>query len=132
MHSLFGFRMTEETPSLHVLDVDSIQIHHETAKSLQINPNLLTETGKEGAEIEHLAYSGQSMAVFTSGGDSSGMNSAVRSVVRMGLYLGCKVYLIYEGYQGMIDGGDNIREADWNAVSDIIQRGGTIVSSLTL
>lgn len=49
------------------------------------------------------------------------MNSAVRSVVRMGLYLGCKVYLIYEGYQGMIDGGDNIKEADWNTVSDIIQ-----------
>ncbi|KAI6191356.1 ATP-dependent 6-phosphofructokinase [Aphelenchoides bicaudatus] len=47
----------------------------------------------------------------------------------MGLYLGCKVYLIYEGYQGMIDGGDNIREADWNTVSDIIQRGGTIIGS---
>lgn len=57
------------------------------------------------------------------------MNSAVRSVVRMGLYLGCKVYLIYEGYQGMIDGADYIREADWNTVSDIIQRGGTIIGS---
>ncbi len=57
------------------------------------------------------------------------MNSAVRSVVRMGLYLGCRVYFIYEGYQGMVDGGDNIREADWNAVSDIIQKGGTIIGS---
>ena len=56
-----------------------------------------------------------------------GMNPAVRSVVRMGLYLGCKVYFIYEGYQGMVDGGDNIREADWNSVSDIIQQGGTII-----
>lgn len=57
------------------------------------------------------------------------MNSAVRSVVRIGIYLGCNVYFIYEGYQGMVDGGDNIREADWNLVSDIIQRGGTIIGS---
>lgn len=58
-----------------------------------------------------------------------GMNSAIRSVVRMGLYLGCQVYFIYEGYQGMVDGGDNIRKADWNSVSDIIQKGGTIIGS---
>lgn len=51
-----------------------------------------------------------------------GMNSAVRSVVRMGIYLGCRVFFISEGYQGMVDGGDNIREADWNSVSDIIQK----------
>lgn len=54
------------------------------------------------------------------------MNAAVRSVVRMGLYLGCEVYFINEGYQGMVDGGDNIKKADWNSVSDIIQRGGFI------
>ncbi|PIO76394.1 putative 6-phosphofructokinase [Teladorsagia circumcincta] len=50
------------------------------------------------------------------------MNSAVRSVVRMGIYLGCKVFFINEGYQGMVDGGDNIVEASWNSVSDIIQK----------
>jgi 6-phosphofructokinase 1 len=54
------------------------------------------------------------------------MNAAVRSCVRMGLYFGCTVYCIHEGYQGMIDGGTMITEADWNAVSDIIQRGGTM------
>jgi 6-phosphofructokinase 1 len=57
------------------------------------------------------------------------MNGAVRSVVRMGLYLGCRVYFIREGYQGMVDGGDNICEANWNSVSDIIQKGGTIIGS---
>lgn len=41
------------------------------------------------------------------------MNAAVRAVVRFGLYLGCKVYFIKEGYQGMVDGGDNIQEATW-------------------
>ena len=50
------------------------------------------------------------------------MNAAVRAVVRMGLYLGCKVYFIQEGYQGMVDGGDNIVEAYWASVSSIIHK----------
>ncbi|KAK0404679.1 hypothetical protein QR680_017568 [Steinernema hermaphroditum] len=91
--------------------------------------SIVPVVGKEGADIERLLYKGRCMAVLTSGGDSQGMNSAVRAVVRMGLYLGCKVYCIHEGYQGMVDGGDFIREADWNSVSDIIQRGGTIIGS---
>ena len=40
-------------------------------------------------------------------------------VIRFGIYLGCKVYFIREGYQGMVDGGDCIVEADWAAVSGI-------------
>lgn len=57
------------------------------------------------------------------------MNSAVRSVVRTGLYFGCRVFFIKEGYEGMVQGGDNIVEASWNSVSDIIQWGGTIIGS---
>ncbi|EHH18852.1 6-phosphofructokinase type C [Macaca mulatta] len=49
------------------------------------------------------------------------MNAAVRAVVRMGIYVGAKVYFIYEGYQGMVDGGANIAEADWESVSSILQ-----------
>ncbi|CAI4220722.1 unnamed protein product, partial [Auanema sp. JU1783] len=85
--------------------------------------------GKEGTDIVFNQYKGRGVAVFTSGGDSQGMNSAVRSVARMGIYLGCKVYFIHEGYQGMVDGGEYIVQADWNSVSDIIQRGGTIIGS---
>ena len=59
--------------------------------------------------ISRIFFAG--IAVFTSGGDSQGMNAAVRAVVRFGLYLGCKVYFIREGYQGMVDGGENIEEA---------------------
>jgi 6-phosphofructokinase 1 len=51
-----------------------------------------------------------------------GMNAAVRAVVRMGLYLGCRVYFINEGYQGMVDGGDHIEEATWVSVSGIIHQ----------
>merc|ERR1719508_470194 len=57
------------------------------------------------------------------------MNAAVRAVVRFGIYLGCKVYFIREGYQGMVDGGACIVEADWASVSGIIHRGGTVIGS---
>uniref|UniRef100_A0A4W6G7I2 ATP-dependent 6-phosphofructokinase n=1 Tax=Lates calcarifer TaxID=8187 RepID=A0A4W6G7I2_LATCA len=59
----------------------------------------------------------------------SGMNAAVRAVVRMGLYVGAKVYFIHEGYQGMVDGGENIREATWESVSSMLQVGGTVIGS---
>jgi len=72
---------------------------------------------------------GKCIGVLTSGGDSQGMNAAVRAVVRFGIYLGCKMYFIKEGYQGMIDGGDHIVEADWASVSGIIHRGGTVIGS---
>jgi 6-phosphofructokinase 1 len=43
--------------------------------------------------------------------------------------LGCKVYFIKEGYQGLVDGGKNIVEAKWESVSGIINKGGTIIGS---
>ncbi|XP_031355986.1 ATP-dependent 6-phosphofructokinase isoform X1 [Photinus pyralis] len=79
--------------------------------------------------IERGAHKGKGIAVFTSGGDSQGMNAAVRAVVRMSIYLGCKVYFIKEGYQGMVDGGANIVEAVWSSVSSIIHLGGTTIGS---
>uniref|UniRef100_A0A8D0CUV0 Phosphofructokinase, platelet n=1 Tax=Sander lucioperca TaxID=283035 RepID=A0A8D0CUV0_SANLU len=57
------------------------------------------------------------------------MNAAVRAVVRMGIYVGAKVYFIHEGYQGMVDGGDNIKEATWESVSSMLQVGGTVIGS---
>lgn len=73
--------------------------------------------------IEKGKYRGHSLGLFTSGGDAPGMNSAVRAVVRAGLYLGCHVFFIHEGYQGMVDGGNYIKEATWDSVSSIIQKG---------
>uniref|UniRef100_A0A674NGC8 ATP-dependent 6-phosphofructokinase n=1 Tax=Takifugu rubripes TaxID=31033 RepID=A0A674NGC8_TAKRU len=79
--------------------------------------------------FENLSGAGKAIAVLTSGGDAQGMNAAVRAVVRMGLYVGAKVYFIHEGYQGMVDGGDNIREASWESVSSMLQVGGTVIGS---
>lgn len=67
------------------------------------------------------------IAVLTSGGDSQGMNAAVRAVVRSGLYHGLEVYGIQRGYQGLLN--NDIRPMDLRSVGDIIQRGGTILQS---
>jgi 6-phosphofructokinase 1 len=69
------------------------------------------------------------IGVLTSGGDSPGMNAAVRAVVRMGIFCGAKVFFIREGYQGLVDGGSNIELAKWSKVSNIIQIGGTVIGS---
>ncbi|XP_074478759.1 ATP-dependent 6-phosphofructokinase, platelet type isoform X3 [Sebastes fasciatus] len=79
--------------------------------------------------FENLSGAGKAIAVLTSGGDAQGMNAAVRAVVRMGLYVGAKVYFIHEGYQGMVDGGENIVEATWESVSSMLQVGGTVIGS---
>ncbi|MCI0397250.1 MAG: 6-phosphofructokinase [Chloroflexi bacterium] len=69
------------------------------------------------------------IGVFTSGGDAQGMNAAVRAVVRFALNQGVEVYAIYEGYQGMVDGGDRIRPIGWSDVGGILHQGGTVIGS---
>jgi len=68
-----------------------------------------------------------SLAVLCSGGDSPGMNPAVRAVVRTAIGLGIEVFGIYRGYSGLLEG--NIRRLSLSSVSNIIQRGGTILDS---
>ncbi|QKS72037.1 6-phosphofructokinase [Paenalkalicoccus suaedae] len=63
------------------------------------------------------------IGVLTSGGDSPGMNAAIRAVVRKAIYHGLEVYGIYYGYQGLING--DIEKLELGSVGDIIHRGGT-------
>jgi 6-phosphofructokinase 1 len=67
------------------------------------------------------------IGVMTSGGDSPGMNAAIRAVVRTASYHGIEVYGIRRGYQGMIEG--DIFKMTTTDVSNIIQRGGTILKT---
>ncbi|HEY5180969.1 MAG TPA: 6-phosphofructokinase [Dermatophilaceae bacterium] len=67
-----------------------------------------------------------SIAVLTSGGDAGGMNAAVRAVVRTALFHGVDAYVIYNGYQGLVDGGEAIRRASSADVGGILHRGGTV------
>ena len=71
----------------------------------------------------------RNLAIFTSGGDAQGMNAAVRSVVRTALDRGIDVFAVYEGYQGLVEGGDRIRKMDWDSVGGILQRGGTVIGT---
>lgn len=67
------------------------------------------------------------IGVFTSGGDSPGMNACVRAVVRTAIFKNIEVYGIYRGYEGMIDG--EIKRLHSYSVSNIVQRGGTMLKS---
>ena len=69
----------------------------------------------------------RNIGVLTSGGDSPGMNAAIRAVVRTGLHHGMEIYGIRHGYQGMLEG--DIFKMLTTDVSNIIQRGGTILKT---
>jgi 6-phosphofructokinase 1 len=69
----------------------------------------------------------RTIGVLTSGGDAPGMNAAIRAVVRSGIQKGIKVMGIHRGYNGAING--EIFEMNRSSVSDIIQRGGTILKT---
>jgi len=67
------------------------------------------------------------IGVLTSGGDSPGMNAAVRAVVRYGIYYDMEVYGIKRGYEGLIEG--DVERLYRRSVGDILQRGGTILKT---
>lgn len=66
---------------------------------------------------------------MTSGGDAPGMNGAVRAVVRQSIASGCTAYAVYEGYQGLVDGGSMIKEMMWEDVRGWLSEGGTLIGT---
>jgi 6-phosphofructokinase 1 len=69
----------------------------------------------------------KTLAVLTSGGDAPGMNCAVRAVVRTAIGNGLKTKLVYDGYEGLIEG--EIRDGDLGSVGGIINLGGTVLGT---
>ncbi|KAI9673371.1 MAG: 6-phosphofructokinase, alpha subunit [Caeruleum heppii] len=69
------------------------------------------------------------IGVMTSGGDAPGMNGAVRAVVRMSISKGCEAYGIYEGYEGLVKGGDLIKQMYWSDVRGWLSEGGTLIGT---
>ena len=67
------------------------------------------------------------IGILTSGGDAPGMNAAIRAVTRSAIFAGWKVFGIYRGYEGLING--EIKEFTSESVSSVIQRGGTILKT---
>ena len=69
----------------------------------------------------------KTIAVLTSGGDAPGMNAAIRAVVRTAIYRGVKVKGVKKGYNGLLN--EDIIDMAPRNVSDIIQRGGTVLGT---
>lgn len=69
----------------------------------------------------------KTIGVLTSGGDAPGMNAAIRSVVRTGIYYGMRVMGIKKGFNGLLRG--EMSEMFLRSVSDIIHRGGTVLKT---
>ena len=67
------------------------------------------------------------IGILTSGGDAPGMNAAIRAAVRYGIYAGMEVFGIERGYTGLLE--DKFVLMSMRSVSDIIQRGGTILKT---
>jgi 6-phosphofructokinase 1 len=72
----------------------------------------------------------KSIGVLTSGGDSAGMNACIRAVVRYAIYNNIRVFGIYRGYKGLVNG--EISELNVSSVGGIINRGGTILLTARL
>ena len=115
-----GFRQVPEDSELEEDEMAKFESEEEKRQRYCRLKSIAFVEGHEGKPVMKDQYAGRGLAVFTSGGDAQGMNAAVRAVVRMGIYVGCKVYLIHEGYQGMVDGAHNIRLATWASVSGIM------------
>lgn len=69
----------------------------------------------------------RTIGILTSGGDSPGMNAAIRAVTRVALKHGIEVYGIHNGYKGLIE--KNFEKFEKRSVSEIMSRGGTILGS---
>lgn len=69
------------------------------------------------------------IGVMTSGGDAPGMNAAVRAVVRMSIAKGCEPYAIFEGYEGLVKGGELIKKMNWEDVRGWQSEGGTLIGT---
>src|SRR5690606_8367195 len=70
----------------------------------------------------------KNIAVLTSGGDAPGMNAGIRAVIRAGIYHGLNMFGVKRGCDGLVKG--DIIPMDAKSVANIIQRGGTILSTV--
>uniref|UniRef100_A0A8C6R5U4 Phosphofructokinase domain-containing protein n=1 Tax=Nannospalax galili TaxID=1026970 RepID=A0A8C6R5U4_NANGA len=88
-----------------------------------MNDDSSSSRGSLPKYLEHLSGDGKAIGVLTSGGDAQGARLPGLLLIPWPGWEG------REGYQGMVDGGSNIVEADWESVSSILQVGGTIIGS---
>src|SRR6266498_4334085 len=93
------------------------------------NPKANMASIKKSSVTPGIAPKKRSIGVLTSGGDAPGMNGAVRAIVRMSIHRGCIPYAIYEGFEGLVQGGDLIKKMRWEDVRDWLSQGGTLIGT---
>ena len=96
-----------------------------TPAAMQANIDLLKASLTGGAAPAPK----KKIAVMTSGGDSPGMNAAVRAVVRTGIHYGCDMFAVYEGYEGLLRGGKYLKQMAWEDVRGWLSEGGTLIGT---
>lgn len=67
---------------------------------------------------------------MTSGGDAPGMNGVVRAVVRYSIHMKCEAFGIFEGYEGLVQGGNLIKQLYWGDVRGMLSEGGTRIGTV--
>lgn len=92
-------------------------------------PTLPSSPPSASTSIPATMASKKKIAIMTSGGDAPGMNATVRACVRMAIHMGCDAYCIYEGYDGLVRGGDLIRRMEWHDVRGWLSEGGTLIGT---
>lgn len=98
-------------------------------KTEKLIASLQSEENNKEISAEDSTKKKKKIAVMTSGGDAPGMNAAVRAVVRAGIYYDCDVFAVYEGYEGLVQGGDLLRKMEWEDVRSYLSLGGTAIGT---
>ncbi|KAF1798054.1 6-phosphofructokinase [Mucor lusitanicus] len=118
---------SDDNAKLYVLD----PLNNITVFSNKPATNCCPKATSAAAAVEAAASGSkrQKIAVLTSGGDAPGMNAVVRATVRYGIAKGCDIFAVYEGYQGLIDGGERLRKMEWKDVRGWLAVGGTTIGT---
>lgn len=127
---LVGFTALKHALALHTTEAGTAQSTLNTPLITSLEPNSAIDTAlKQGNSSADGKQQVKRIAVMTSGGDAPGMNSCVRAVVRAAIFRGCRAYAVYEGYEGLVKGGDYIKELDWQSVRGWSREGGTNIGT---
>lgn len=126
--NIVGF--TTRTNPFSVVDQPFVSSRSKDTLESGLGSNISTVTGVKIPDTNlDDALKRRRIAVMTSGGDAPGMNAAVRAVVRAAIYRGCEAYAILEGYEGLLRGGEYIKEMSWDDVRGWLATGGTHIGT---
>ncbi|KAG4096843.1 phosphofructokinase-domain-containing protein [Neocallimastix lanati (nom. inval.)] len=104
-----------------------IEFHDKSEYDKLVDVNESTEQSKKKGLINEKPE--KKIAIMTSGKETSGMNAAIRALVRCGLTEKITPYIVFNGYKGLVKGENSIKKAGWEDVRDLLTLGGTVLDS---